>query len=348
MSTDTTARHRTETLERRRARLWPGLLACVAAAAVAMLVARFVPGLSALLVAIILGVAVCNLAPVPAAWSRGTTFSSKALLRAGIVLLGLQVSLSAIAALGPGVLLVVLASVGITFGVTLWVGRLLGVKLSQRLLIATGFSICGAAAVAGVEDAADADSEEVATAIALVVLFGTLMIPLMPFLGGLFGLSEEARGIWIGASTHEVAHVVAAGGIVGGAALTVAVTVKLARVVLLAPIVALVAWRNGRRKADDGATGHDDAKGKRPPIVPLFVIGFLIASVVRTFVPLPEELLAVVKFIQTGLLAAAMFALGLGVDIRKLIKVGGRPLGLAALSTLTILLVSGVGVQIVG
>lgn len=340
MSTDTNAPPRAHASRARRSGLLPGLLVCVAAAAIALVVAAVVPGLSALLVAIILGVAVCNLTPVPAAWTPGTSFSAKALLRAGIVLLGLQVSLADVAGLGAGVLLVVLASVGITFAVTMWLGRLLGVRMSQRLLIATGFSVCGAAAVAGVEDAADADTEEVATAVALVVLFGTVMIPLVPFLGGMLGLSDELRGVWIGASTHEVAHVVAAGGIVGGAALATAVTVKLARVVLLAPIVALVGLRRGRQR------GRIGDKGKRPPLVPRFVLGFLGAAVVRTFVPLPDEVLTAGKFVQTALLAAAMFALGLGVDLRKLIRVGGRPLGLAALSTVTILVVSGVGVSL--
>lgn len=139
--------------------------------------------------------------------------------------------------LGFGVVLVVVAAVA-TFFATPWAGRLMGIGLAQRLLIAAGFSVCGAAAVAGAEGVTKAKEEETATAIAMVVLFGTLMIPLVPFLGGLLGTPDEVLGMWIGASTHEVAQVVAAGGTIGGGALAVAVTVKLARVITLAPIIA--------------------------------------------------------------------------------------------------------------
>src|SRR5699024_6744314 len=125
-------------------------------------------------------------------------------------------------------------SVTVTFFGTLSVGHLMGISFAQRLLIACGFSVCGAAAVAAAEVATEATEEEVATSSALVVVFGTLMIPLYPLLGSLLGMPDEMTGMWIGASTHEVAEVVAAGGAVSGAALAVAVTVKLARVITLA------------------------------------------------------------------------------------------------------------------
>ncbi|WP_349704575.1 putative sulfate exporter family transporter, partial [Escherichia coli] len=98
------------------------------------------------------------------------------------MLLGLQLSLSEILGLGAGALVVVVASVGVTFAATVWIGRLMGIGLTQRLLIASGFSICGAAAVAATDSAVEAEDRDVVTAIALVVLFGTLMIPLLPFL----------------------------------------------------------------------------------------------------------------------------------------------------------------------
>src|SRR5699024_6905015 len=152
--------------------------------------------------------------------------------------------------------------VTVTFFGTLWAGHLMGISFAQRVLIACGFSICGAAAVAAAEGTTDAKEEEVATAIALVVLFGTLMIPLVPSLGSLLGMPDEMAGIWIGASTHEVAQVVAAGGTVSGAALAVAVTVKLARVITLAPIIAgLEVFMRGRGTQAGAAT---------PAIVPLF------------------------------------------------------------------------------
>ncbi len=313
----------------------PGLLLCLLLGALCMIASQFFNGLSALLLAILLGALWRNIAPVPAALAPGTAIAAKQLLRLGIVLLGLQLSLGTILGLGPGVLLVVLASVGATFFATLWIGKRLGMDAQQRLLIATGFSICGAAAVAGTENVIKAKQEQVATAIGLVVLFGTLMIPAMPALGLLLGLDERGIGMLIGASTHEVAQVVAAGGSVGAGALVVAVTVKLARVVLLAPIIAGVGLCMRRKHSVQG--------GKNPPLVPLFVLGFLAAMLLRTTGILPESLLSAASTVQTLLLSAAMFALGLGVHLRSIVKSGGRSLLLGLLGTLVIIVVAACG-----
>lgn len=313
----------------------PGLGVCLAGAAISWLVSHLIPGASPLLIAILLGAVWGNSLPIPAFLFEGIAVSARHLLRAGIVLLGLQLSLSAVLELGPGVLLLVLLSVGLTFAATLWLGKLLGISFAQRLLIASGFSICGAAAVAATESASGAKKTEVATAIGLVVLFGTLMIPAVPFLGELLGIPDRTLGIWIGASTHEVAQVVAAGGAVGGPALAVAVTVKLARVLTLAPITAGIAMhmrRTGRR-----------TEGKLPPVVPLFIVGFVGAMLLRTSNVLPSDALETAQVLQTLLLSAAMFGLGLGVHLRSLLRVGKRPVLLGLLSTLVILAVSLVG-----
>ncbi|MGO3211018.1 MAG: putative sulfate exporter family transporter, partial [Brachybacterium sp.] len=198
------------------------------------------------------------------------------------------------------------------------------------ILVACGFSICGAAAVAaaaGVTDPEEKHEQRTITAIALVVLCGTLMIAAVPAAAALLQLEPETAGLWAGASIHEVAQVVAAGGALGGAALTVAVIVKLARVLMLAPVMAVLSLQQRREGAADG---------KRPPLVPLFVLGFLAMVLLRSFAPLPGGFLEVGALLQTALLAAAMFALGTGVKVRNLLQVGPRPLALAALSTLLV------------
>lgn len=311
--------------------LLPGLATCLAGGAVALLGAQVAP-VSALLIAILLGALWRNLAPVPVALDPGVKISAKRLLRLGIVLLGLQLSLSTIVGLGPGVLAVVVLCVGITFGMTLLIGKWLGLEMPQRLLIAAGFSICGAAAVAATESTVKAKQEQVATAIGLVVLFGTLMIPLGPALGTLFGLDERATGMFIGAATHEVAQVVAAGGAVGTSALAVAVTVKLARVLMLAPVMAGVSLYMRRK--------HSVQSEQKPPVLPLFVAGFMALVLIRSTGWLPETVLEIAAQIQTFLLATAMFALGLGVHLRSIFRTGGRSLILAAAATLIIIVVA--------
>ena len=135
------------------------------------------------------------------------------------MLLGLQLALTDIVDLGAALLVVVVCIVvGGMLG-TILLGRLLRVPSGLTLLIACSFSICGAAAVAaaaGVTDPDDESEQDTITAVALVVLFGTLMIPLIPLAAQLFGMGQEQAGMWAGGSIHEIAQVVAAGGVIGG------------------------------------------------------------------------------------------------------------------------------------
>ena len=304
-----------------------GLGLSLAAALIGLAVSHWVPVLSALLVAIVLGVVVGNVWP-PAASLPGVAFAAKRLLRAGIVLLGLKVALGDILGLGWPIVVLVVAIVATGLVGSYLVGRAMGLDEELSMLVASGFSICGAAAVAAVDGVIRPAKEAVATAIALVVLFGTLMIPTVPLLARLFGLSDPQTAIWAGGGTHEVAQVVAIGGIAGGGAvLATAVIVKLARVLLLAPTrVGIAVWQ--RRRVGE--------VGERPPLVQAFVVGFLLAVLVRTFVPLPASVLSVAGQVQTVLLAMAMFALGLGVNRKALAKTSGRALVLGVVSTVLV------------
>lgn len=307
----------------------PGVALALAVALAAWGVSTLVPSAGALLVAIALGMLLANTTGAPAAAEPGLAVASKRLLRLGIVLLGLQLSLRDIVHLGAGMLLVVVAVVIGGLVTAELAGRALGLRPAQRTLIGAGFSICGAAAVAGVEGVLDdKEHEDVVTAIALVVLFGTAMIPLLPLLGTLLGLDPRTTGLWAGASVHEVAQVVAIGGVLGPTALTAAVVVKLARVLMLAPVMVWFGRPSRRRGPTQGRRGA--------PLVPLFVVGFLLAAVVRTTGILPGPALEVARIAQTLLLAAAMFALGCGVRVSTLRAAGTRPVALGAITTVVV------------
>ena len=309
---------------------WPGLLLAVGGAAAAMGIRQLAPTVSPLLGAILLGAALANLASLrgglPAVLAPGLAVASRRLLRLGVVLLGLQLGIGEVLALGWPVVVGVVAIVGLTMAGTLGAGRLLGVGQDQSLLIASGFSICGAAAVAGVEGVLPRRRpEETAAAVALVVLFGTAMIAVMPALTGALGLDQHLAGIWVGGTTHEVAQVVAAAGIIGPAALSSAVVVKLARVLLLAPVLVAISWQQRGAAAGEGRT--------LPPLVPLFVAGFAAMVAIRSLGVVPDQVLAVAQVVQSWLLAAAMFALGTSVHWQVVRRTGGRPVLLAAIAT---------------
>lgn len=293
------------------------------------------PGVPAVLVAVALGVALANTYGVPVAARPGLAFASGPLLKAGVVLLGFDLVIQELLGLGARGLAVVVAVVVATFFGTRWAGRLLGVSDGLALLVATGFSICGVSAIAAARGVSDADEEEVAYAIALVTLCGSLAIVLLPSLRGVLGLDDRSYGAWVGASVHDVAQVVATSSAVGGVAVTTAVVVKLARVLLLGPLVGWIAWSQGR-----------DAKVPAWRLVPPFVLLFVGAALVRSAGLVPAGLLGALDGAKTLLLAVALFAVGARVELRRLVAVGTRPLLLGFGSWVIVAAVAYLGVRL--
>ncbi|MGH8891856.1 MAG: YeiH family protein [Actinomycetes bacterium] len=311
----------------------PGLAVVASGAVAAVLLHQVAGALNVLTAAVLVGVVVRARGPLPA-WARsGVTFARRWLLQAGVVLLGLELSMGDVRGLGAPTLALVVGTVLVTFVVTRWFGRLAGLPEPMALFIATGFSICGVSAVAAMSSTRRHDEEDVATAAALVTLCGSLAILVLPMLREPFGLSHKEFGLWVGASVHDVGQVVATAGGVGATALATAVVVKLVRVVMLAPIVAGVSAGTGRDQRPE------DARDSRRPFVPLFVLLFLAAVAVRSASVLPGEVLDLAVTAKTVLLAAALFALGAGVDLRSLVSTSRRA---AAVGMASWLLVAGV------
>jgi uncharacterized integral membrane protein (TIGR00698 family) len=291
---------------------------------------RLVPAVGVLTWSIGLGVLAANIGVLPRRGIAPLAKVTKKLLRAGIVLLGFSVSFGSIAALGLPLIAVVAVSLVATLVVTTWVGRRMGLSPSRSLLIGTGTAICGASAIAAMEETAGADEEDVTVAIAMVTLFGTIALVLLPLLQGPLGLNDLQFGAWAGASVHEVGQVVAAASPAGAAVLAIAVVVKLTRVVMLAPVVAAVSVIQ-RMRSTGPATG-----GKRAPIVPLFVLGFLACVALRSTGLLPEEALGWITQVQVAALGAALFGMGCSVKIASLAKGSGAVLVTSTIGTLFI------------
>jgi len=306
-------------------RLLPGLGWALAAFLLALGANALLPGIPALTLCVLLGVVYAN-APVPQAWrdaaAPGLGVAAKRLLRLGIVLLGFSLSLTDIADLGWLTIALVVAVVLATFAITWALGRAFRLPGDQPVLLAAGFSICGASAIGAMSAARRSRPDDAATPVALVTLCGTLAIAVLPLLRGPLGLDAEAFGMWVGASVHDVGQVVATAQIAGPAALSVAVVVKLTRVAMLAPMVAVTSLVT-RAGADAGA---------RPPIVPLFLIGFLAAAAARTWLPLDAAFLDAAGQVQHALLGLALFGLGSGIRLRQFARTGARTLTVALLS----------------
>ncbi|MGA5700960.1 YeiH family protein [Peterkaempfera bronchialis] len=324
-------------------RLLPGLAAAALAVCAALAVNRLLPSLAVLTAAVVLGVAAANLRCgrlrlLPAATRPGLEFAGRRVMRAGVVLLGLKLALGDVLGLGWPTLAVVVAVVAATFFGTRWLGHRLGLPGDQPLLIAAGFSICGASAVAAVNGVTESEDDDVVTAVALVTLCGSLAIAVLPLLHHPLGLTDLQFGRWAGASVHDVGQVVAVGQTAGPAALAQAVVVKLMRVALLAPIVAGTALVRRRSRPA--------VSGRRPAVVPLFVVGFLAMVALRSTGAVPAGWLAAAARLDEVLLAAALFGLGSAVDVRRLVRTGGRALLVGLASWLLIATVAYAGVRL--
>jgi len=298
-------------------RFLPGLLVAGLGAVAALGLHAFADALNALTAAVLLGVVVRALHPLPGWAHAGTAFSRRTLLQVGIVLLGLELSVGELRELGAPTLAMVGVVVALTFGVARLLGRLAGLPEAMSLFIATGFSICGVSAIVAMSGTRRHEDEDVATAVALVTVCGSLAILVLPLLRGPLGLSQHEFGGWVGASVHDVGQVVATAGGVGTVALGTAVLVKLVRVLLLAPMVTVAAV--SARRSAGGRSGESAAD---VPLVPVFVVGFLLMVAVTSAGLVPDGLLEPAATVRTILLAAALFSLGASLDLRSLAVTG--------------------------
>ena len=315
--------------------LLPGLLLTSSLALLATVLHRL-PGfqvLSSLILAVILGIMVRNGCGIPAACQPGIRFSLKRILRLAIILLGLRLSFSQVLTVGPtglGIVALVLVS---TFVFTCWLGRQLGVGRQLTQLIAAGTSICGASAVVATNGVIEGSDEDVAYAVTIVTVFGTLSMLLYPLLFGVFQLSPEAFGLWAGTSIHEVAQVVAAAFQTGQVSGELATIAKLSRVVFLIPVMLMLGVLSFRHRQQLGASAQTLP-------IPWFVVGFVILIGVNSLHLFPAEVTTAVIQANQFLLTIALVAMGLETKLHKIKQMGLRPLYLGAVAWLFISVLS--------
>lgn len=251
----------------------------------------------------------------------GLRFSQQTLLRLGIVLYGLRLTVQDLANLGPRAMVLDLTVIGTVLTLGYWLGtRVFGLDADTALLVSAGSGICGAAAVLATERVIDSESHKVSVAVATVVVFGTIAMFLYPVLYPLTGFTERQFGIYTGATVHEVAQALAAGRAISQAASDTAVITKMLRVLLLAPVLVVIS-----RLRRSGA-----ASVARKIKFPWFVVWFGAVIVAQSLVKLPAMIRTHLIDLDTVLLSSAMFALGMATRWQQLKQAGTRPLLLAA------------------
>jgi uncharacterized integral membrane protein (TIGR00698 family) len=236
-------------------------------------------------------------------------------------------------------LIISVVCVAAALTVTIYACRKLGVAEKLGILIGVGTAICGSSAVAVASPVIEADERDTAFAIATVTLFGMIAVFVLPLLGTAMGLDQTEFGVWAGTSVHAVPQVVATGFAYGPTAGDVATIVKLVRVLLLAPmVIGLAIWYGRQKRARQIA--HVTRVGSFTTLVPPFIIGFLVLALANTLHVLPDFTLhlkdsilwdagdkrvALSSLVTTAsgfLLTISMAGVGMGVDLRGLLRVG--------------------------
>ncbi|QFU15082.1 YeiH family protein [Microvirga thermotolerans] len=290
------------------------------------------PWLEALVIAILLGTALRTAWTPGGKFLPGIAFSGKTLLEIAVVLLGASISFQAVAAAGSGLVLgiaaVVFAAIGASFGLC----RLLGLPWRMGVLVACGNSICGNSAIAAVAPVIGAKGEDVTSSIAFTAILGVVVVLSLPLLVPLLNLSETQYGVLAGLTVYAVPQVLAATMPVGVASTQLGTLVKLVRVLMLGPVVVLLSLvAGGRGRSASLSFGR---------LVPWFIVGFLALAALRSAGAIPDAVLRGIMPAATALTIVSMAALGLGVDLRVLGRVGGRVTLAVSLSLVVLLGIS--------
>lgn len=291
-------------------------------------------GISPLIIGIILGMALTHTptSKIIYKWKNGIVFSAKKILRFAIIFYGFNLTFQLIASVGLAgfsvstIMLVSTMLIGIVLGT-----KLFGLDRDSAILVAAGSSVCGAAAVLATEGTLKSEPYKAAMAVGTVVLFGTTAMFLYPLLyktGLLTGLTEAQYGIFAGGSIHEVAQAVAAGSGVSAHAEEIAVTVKMIRVMMLAPMLIILGLCLSKA-ATLAMTEDKVEKESIIKIIPWFAVGFIVVAGFNSLNLLPKTTVHSIIAIDQFLLTMAMTALGLETHVSKFIQAGIKPLLLA-------------------
>lgn len=328
----------------RVAALIPGIALCTLVAAVAITIQALQertaghPYVEAIVLAILLGTAIRTVWKPGPRWLGGIAFSAKQLLEVAVALLGASVTLAAIAASGFMLLGAIVTVVILTIAVSYGISRSLGLSIRLSILIACGNSICGNSAIAAVAPVIGASTDDVASSISFTAVLGVIIVLGLPLLIPLFQMSETQYGILAGMTVYAVPQVLAATMPAGLVSTQIGTMVKLVRVMMLGPVVACIAVF-----ARDLRSRGPSSRPERSRIfeaLPWFIAGFFLLAGFRSLSLVPDVAIFPLQKTASILTILSMAALGLGVDLRVVSRVGARVTAAVTLSLSFLLIVS--------
>ena len=302
-----------------------GVLLCLLIAIPAWFLGTLLPVVGGPVFAILIGMVVTLLLKDKQAVQPGIGFTSKKILQYAVILLGFGMNLTDILLKGKQSLPIIIATISTSLIIAALMFALMKMPYKISALVGVGSSICGGSAIAAAAPVVGADDEEIAQSISVIFLFNIAAALLFPALGHLLGLSNEGFGLFAGTAINDTSSVTAAAsawdGIHGSNTLQAATIVKLTRTLAIIPVSLMLAFIRVKTEKN-----KDTANIQLKQIFPVFILFFILASVITTVFNLPAIVTSPLKNLSKFFIIMAMAAIGLNTNIIRLIKTGGKPI----------------------
>ena len=317
----------------------PGLVVCLAIAIPSWFLGKLFPIIGGPVIAILAGMLVALFWTPNDTFKSGVTFTSKKILQYAVILLGFGLNLSVILETGKQSLPIIICTIAASLLIAYVLHKVMHIDSNISTLIGVGSSICGGSAVAATAPVIEADDEEVAQAISVIFFFNVIAALIFPVMGRFLGFSTtsgEAFGIFAGTAVNDTSSVTATASTwdsmwnLGSQTLDKAVTVKLTRTLAIIPITLVLALIQAKKKKTEDKTGNSFSLKS---VFPMFILWFIVASIITTVcisLGVEASVFSPLKDLSKFFIIMAMAAIGLGTNVVKLIKNGGKPILLGA------------------
>ncbi len=307
----------------------PGFLLSFLVAVIAYNLGKLIPVVGGPVFGIVLGILLASIWTLPAVLSKGIKFTSKYILQLAVILLGFDVNMASVIKVGQESLIVLVVTLSAAFLMAYLAGKSLSINRKLSTLIGVGTAICGGSAIAAASSAIDAEDQDISYSISTIFLFNVVAVFLFPAIGHLLKLSDTGFGMWAGTAINDTSSVVAAGFSYSDAAGSFATIVKLTRSLMIVPVTLALAIIFSR--GSNAANKFNFVK-----VFPWFILGFLLAAVIRSTSVVPLGITSFLAWSGKFLIIAAMAAIGLNTNIWTFIKAGPRALLLGAATWVTV------------
>ena len=316
----------------------PGLFLAFGIAVVAYVINAILPSglLGATLIALLLGMLLNPIVMRTDSYDSGMNWTSKYVLRAGIILAGITLSFSQVIEAGKYALVLMVFTLATAFGVGYLCKKVFKINWKLASLLSISTAICGGTAVATLGPTIHAKNRDIAYAISATFLFDLLTVIAFPWIGQWLGLSDTSYGLWIGTAVNDTSSVVAAGYAFSDAAGILATIVKLTRTLFIVPIVLIFSWIYAKKETPSQSAEKVNIKN----IFPWFILGFLIVVGIRSTGLLPETTVDSVAFLSKFFLSMALAAIGLKTSFKEIAGVGIKPMVAGVVIDVSVVFVS--------